>query len=463
MSGRPRPLSSQVGCGKRHRDKVPLRSLPLQCIQADHRSPAHHNNATPASSGYPITSLSAQSHRTHRVHAWPRRTSPGTAACGGGDGEACVEDPCPGLHAQGTDDRMDMTSADVNVDNVAVATVRVSLPAYRVLSDTHVRAAIADRAQRLGLEGSPCNVVLHVSSATRGFTDGSFASVTDCLTAVWVGSAAQGAGPSTGQLREVVMALGQHEPALVHLIRKLVTSEAADRECGRVGRRAFAGCARLVAVQLPPHMHTIDQCAFDSCVSLEHVALSPTLTYIGDGAFRNCVALSIVHLPPSLCAVGTAAFAGCIGLRDVTFPSSLQTIGASAFAGCRSLANLHLPRSVRTIGGSGFAGCEALGSVVLPHGLGVIGGSAFAGCVGLTSIRLPNTVGYVGSSAFAGCTRLESIALPFSVTVVGANAFARCTSLEMVVIPSAAWIGKSIFHGSPCFLKGVMRNIRIKV
>lgn len=89
---------------------------------------------------------------------------------------------------------------------------------------------------------------------------------------------------------------------------------------GRENSGAFAGCASLKSITIPPNVKEIPYNTFQNCTSLEEVSIPDGVTLIGERAFRNCVNLKHVTLPSSLNKLGRTAFDGCTALEKPVLP-----------------------------------------------------------------------------------------------------------------------------------------------
>lgn len=171
-----------------------------------------------------------------------------------------------------------------------------------------------------------------------------------------------------------------------------------------------------------------------------HAIIEGGLTSIGDNAFAGCAEMESVVIPPSVTHIGDYAFMGCEGLRTITIPQTTTFIGAQAFAGCTRLENFTVPPSVKFIGAQAFLGCTGLQNVTFfkkgnNSSLRFIGDQAFAGCTKLQLIELPATITSIRERTFLGCHSLRNIKIPNTVKYIGEEAFSRCRSLEELTIP----------------------------
>lgn len=226
-----------------------------------------------------------------------------------------------------------------------------------------------------------------------------------------------------------------------------------------VGKRAFAGQARLEEVRFPASLSAIKTAAFAECARLRQVVIDrQNAVGLAADAFRDCARLRTVEGSEMLSVIGKNAFTGCKNLRSVTFGRDLRRIGDGAFAGCVNLERLSIPSCTEAIGTGAFSGCTELAELDLEEGLTVLGEGTFRGCAALAvpsfpeSLRelprdsfrdcsafdvlsLPGSVRSVGANAFRGCVRLTEVKAELGLTAIGAFAFAGCRDLETVALP----------------------------
>ena len=136
-----------------------------------------------------------------------------------------------------------------------------------------------------------------------------------------------------------------------------------------IGRRAFAGCAKLAGKVVIPggvQKMTIGEGAFSGCERITGVTLQKTGTQeieIGEWAFAGCSVLNsfdietksktradnnqlsdarIVPLPEGITigrlSLSRRAFGGCVNLTDIQIPETLTDMDINAFAGCPALS-----------------------------------------------------------------------------------------------------------------------------
>ena len=267
---------------------------------------------------------------------------------------------------------------------------------------------------------------------------------------------------------------------------------------------AFSGSTKLVTLNLPENLGTLDSYAFKGCTALTTVnfvanakfitpetteggtdpapeAYDPAglVTTIGDGAFMDCTSLTTITLPYFIARIGNSAFENCTALATFTTmdgadkkTAALRTIGDRAFFGNTSLNNVDVntTKGVNTIGVSAFENCgqlatinlsgvtrfaegvfrnaKALKSVTMSASASIyVGQEAFRNCVTLSDITA--RIAAVEDGAFRNCISLRAITFVSSgIEYIGSNAFNGCVLIQKVSIPSSVVaIGDSAFDG----------------
>jgi len=238
-----------------------------------------------------------------------------------------------------------------------------------------------------------------------------------------------------------------------------------------IGDGAFAGTAKLSAIDIPDGVTTIRSMTFMNSAIAE-LSLPANLVTIGASAFENCVNLTAADLPMSVTTVGDRAFAGCKNVVSAEFSPVLESIGASAYDGCEKLTSINIPASVNYMAGNPFTNCFGVTSFSMdpannnfiytngvlldssgytliyysaantaetytfPETVQEIGAGAFSGSK-LKSLVLPDSVTAIYEGTFANSKNLESITLPLQLTSIGMEAFRGCSALTKIVIPDS--------------------------
>ncbi len=193
---------------------------------------------------------------------------------------------------------------------------------------------------------------------------------------------------------------------------------------------------KVVSVELPSSIKTIDRGAFYRCKKLKNINLPSNLKIIGDYAFDTCIALKKMVLPKNLKEIGKYAFYNC-RLEKIVLPNNLKKIGRSAFAWCEKLKTIEIPSKVKSIGSFAFQNCTSLETVKFKSNKNktlVVGSKCFYNCTSLKTVVFPNNVKELRFT-FKNCSSLESVKLPKNLEVM-AGTFSKCSSLEKITIPA---------------------------
>ncbi len=121
-----------------------------------------------------------------------------------------------------------------------------------------------------------------------------------------------------------------------------------------IGNEAFNGCS-MVSIDLPNHLHLIDEWAFFDCQSLTRVGMPATLDTMGEGCFHSCYRLTSIDIPDGLLIVPDAAFFMCNALSRITWGNAVEDIHPFAFSNC-SLVDVTLPPTLRAVRECAFIG-----------------------------------------------------------------------------------------------------------
>jgi len=129
-----------------------------------------------------------------------------------------------------------------------------------------------------------------------------------------------------------------------------------------IAARAFAGCQKLVEVELCEGLEVIGGEAFRDCISLKRITIQSSVRSIGSLAFGGCEGLVEVKLCEGLEKIGDYAFFDCVSLRNIAIPPACRVVGVYAFEGCKSLRNIAIPPACR-VGSGVFDRASALKKV----------------------------------------------------------------------------------------------------
>ena len=204
-----------------------------------------------------------------------------------------------------------------------------------------------------------------------------------------------------------------------------------------LGEEAFKDCAAMSTLALSNSLEVIEKSSFESCKALTSVKLPHGMTKVGEAAFKNCGKMKSLIFTPWLVTIGNYAFQACKELTTVEFHVGLKTIGAYAFADCSKLKGeedlvLRLPESVTSVGEGAFSKSGIEGFTVLK---GTLGDSVFEGCNNLTSVQLGDGVTAIGEKAFADTNLQQPFDLPVDLRKVSKEMFKNCRNLTSITIP----------------------------
>ena len=203
---------------------------------------------------------------------------------------------------------------------------------------------------------------------------------------------------------------------------------------------------RLVKVEIPGYVESIDYNAFAGCTSLEKIKIPDTVTEIGNGAFSGCTSLKSVVLGKKLKSMGNGVFADCESLESASFTkgntefiydsgiiySADKTIIYSMLPGYEE-SNYKMPSSVTQIRSNAFWGCKKLKKVQIGNNVEEIPDYAFTNCTGLEKVIFPYSLHNIDLKAFANCVNLGEIEIPISVSRIHSTAFEGCRSLRLLL------------------------------
>ncbi len=159
---------------------------------------------------------------------------------------------------------------------------------------------------------------------------------------------------------------------------------------------------------------------------------------IATNAFKNYTKLVSVEIPDSVVSINGYAFYGCRSVENITLPVSVKSIAHYAFMNCTSLKSINIPEGVTEINQYSFSRCTSLEFPELPATLTKIDTSAFLGCSSFDKVELPMNVSSLGSSAFSGCTSLTEVTFSVNMTKIEEKTFDGCDKLEKVIYMGTA-------------------------
>lgn len=330
-----------------------------------------------------------------------------------------------------------------------------------------------------------------------------------------------------------------------------------------LGEYAFEGCTGLKSVTVGKGVQNIPQFCFKNCIALQDLNLLGTVS-ISSAAFVNCSKLVTLNLPDTLKTINSNAFINCYSIVRITFGKNLRLIDEYAFANlpfCDEInfnSNVNIksnafyntglsttgitvnfldnammvsldgfadtnvavlklsknfsgfidygrvpqlrditvdegnvngytsyqhalykdktlvlaPQNVKTLQirndtekiAANALKYNSLSIAVLPDGLTEIGDDAFADSSTLKAVKFPKTVEKIGNRAFASCPKIKTINIPDSLISIGERAFYNCTSLAAVVLPEGlSEIKSECFNGCKSIVSMVIPRSVTKI
>lgn len=221
-----------------------------------------------------------------------------------------------------------------------------------------------------------------------------------------------------------------------------------------IENRAFEGCKNLLELVIPDSVTTIKTYAFQSCISLRSVVIGKNVTTISS-SFSNCYSLAKVYNLSSLTLEKGKSTNGYVSLYaldiktstdgkeddfveygDFTFTSSENKYYLIKYNGDQS--KVELPEKININGteiksysifNAAFYNKYTMSEVVIPNSVVEIGKYAFFECDGLKSVTIPKSVTKIDQYAFYWCKNLRKIIIGEGVTTIDSSAFTKCTKL----------------------------------
>jgi hypothetical protein len=110
-----------------------------------------------------------------------------------------------------------------------------------------------------------------------------------------------------------------------------------------IGENSFYECSKLININIPDNVISIDDCAFLRCSSLTNIIFSDSsVVKIMDSAFQGCSGLTNINIPDNLTYVCVYAFQDCSGLTNVNIGVGLTSLPNYLFKNCTSLTSITL-------------------------------------------------------------------------------------------------------------------------
>ncbi len=182
----------------------------------------------------------------------------------------------------------------------------------------------------------------------------------------------------------------------------------------------------------------IEFCKYGDYIS--YVRVEEGITGLGNKCLADLEKMLILELPTTMKTIEVAAVRDCTRLVRVNFPEGLETIERYAFTLCISLQSVTLPSSLRKLGQEAFGYCD-LQELVIKNGLPQIDRGAFMSNDELEFVVIPGSVELVMDDAFSKCKALKTVILCPGVKSLGARSF---ENLKTVAMPdSLEYVGTS--------------------
>lgn len=155
----------------------------------------------------------------------------------------------------------------------------------------------------------------------------------------------------------------------------------------------------LTSIVVPAQIEAIGKEAFADCSSLRTVKLPDGLTNIAELAFYGCGKLVEIEIPQSVTTIEREAF-GRTGFTTFTFPASVVSIGERVLNYCKSLQKVVFPEGITEIPEAVCACCDLLTEFNIPKSVKRINDHAFAN-IPFQSVTIPENVKQVGDLVFS--------------------------------------------------------------
>lgn len=185
----------------------------------------------------------------------------------------------------------------------------------------------------------------------------------------------------------------------------------------------FNSCKKLVSIEIPASVESIDKTAFKTTPALEQITVEE-----GNKYFKSI----------DNCLIDKRTNKLIVGCKNSIIPNdgSVTEIGEYAFWGCDSLTIINLPETIKRIGGWSFTD-TSLSEIVLPKDCTYFGAMAFYG-TDLKKLIFPEKTQYIGMYCTMLCKKLSQITIKtedISNLVIDAEAFNGCPNLQVINVP----------------------------
>ena len=186
-----------------------------------------------------------------------------------------------------------------------------------------------------------------------------------------------------------------------------------------IGTECFMDCGKLVSIEIPKNVETIESDAFKSTSSLERIDVED-----GNTKYRsenNCVIDSDNTL--------------IVGCKNSVIPDEIVKIGSHSFWGC-PIESIDIPNTVEEIAGYAFTS-SSITNFDLPDGCKTFGAMAFYGTP-IESLVFPSSTEHIGMYCTSYCDKLKELTIKQSdcrKIDIDDEAFNNCLNLTTINVP----------------------------
>lgn len=156
-----------------------------------------------------------------------------------------------------------------------------------------------------------------------------------------------------------------------------ITSVCIPEGYQEMGYEVFKECTSLSSVELPASIEYYEDApgvnapsnsngAFWDCTALTQVTIPEGTKALGKRLFARCTSLAAVELPSTL-TDWEYAFQDATGLKRVTLKEGIQTIPRSAFQNCTALEKMKIPDTVSVVDYNAITNTPKLMDLVIPR------------------------------------------------------------------------------------------------
>lgn len=200
-----------------------------------------------------------------------------------------------------------------------------------------------------------------------------------------------------------------------------------------IAARAFSGCTRLVAVNIPDSVLNLDESAFEGCTGLKSVTIGKGVQHIPQYCFRGCISLQDLNIKGAVSIAG-ASFKNCSKLVTINLPDTLKYIYSTAFINCYSVVTINLGKNLQRIDEYAFANLPFCDEININSNLVAVRKNAFYN-TGLSTTGI--TINYLDNAtktSLAGFDDSNIAVLKFSKNFDGIVDYGRVPQLRDIVV-----------------------------